>query len=1451
MNRFRENFRIKRKNIKIILEAITIVLLSMLLLNNHFVVKAIEEMNNTEETKESKLISNQEIEKYLELENGQTLLQEKISVEIENFKTKEYEIIKEKAPNIQNQFPVSIIVILNGEKLEKTLYTYNPEDGQIEITLRKDNNIENWGNEKEEYKIIYKYNDIDSEKEENITLNTEITTKLENENNELKDNKIKEIKLSKIGQNVSMLGKMTNEIYKGYMYENAEKETEFNEIYNIEISNIENINEIIIKNQDTYFIKENISTEERTQEDIINNNINENLYFKSTKILKENMLKILGDKGTITIKNENGDIISIINKDTQENEYGIIEILYNEKDAKKLEITTTAPIEEGNLKILNNKAILPNIGYSKEELREFTKLKQIISINENNYEIESNLLDTTIQADFNINKTELSTMLENQELEIKTILKSYNNTMDLYENPTIKIILPEEIEEINLKEEAKILYNEEISIGDIKINNNEVIIELKGTQNKYNEQAVEGTVIDLKLNLRLNKEATNAKKNIKMVIQNDNKEKELNKEISIISPKEIIALNNIKELEVETYGNEEISIVNLNREDKEKEININSEIINNSEKEISNVKIIGDFPTNGERAVKGDKIENNLNIFLKSKIELNKENCKIYYTEKSDATEDYNNIENGWQESIDELSNIKKYMIIIDKMEIDEKVEFNYKAIIPEKLDYNQQAVEGYKIIYKENDIQAEKVIESTYIKMTTGEGPVIESSLKGFIGKTEVTENSNIKAGEEVKYKINLKNVGTEETGTLKISLDVPEGMYYKEDKSKRKIEIDIDNIKANENTEKEIKLVVDEYLTENKNIESKINIKYKDSEKETNSIKYNIIPSEIIGKIEMITNTETTFIEGDIIEYKATIENNSDKNIENIKFKWNVPSFCKITAQAILGNDGWPEINFEPDKIIEIKNLEPKKSVKISLFVRIEEIKDNIGKISVSATITNEDNIYQLGETEDKIAYGVNNFEINMKANKENGFVKTGDEIIYTIKATNKNAIKSTPIIKDNISTNLNILEITINGEEPEENEVDIKSNNEIYITTEFEKEQSKTITIKTIVNKKESLEQDEKITNQAILITEKFKNIESNIISHIISRENENNNDENPDYKTYKINGIIWKDKNSNGELETNEERIEGIEVFLINIKDNQIQKDKDGKEIKTLTNSDGSYLLSEVPNGEYLIAFKYDNTKYKITTYKAKGVDDEKNSKAISKKMQINGTEDIYGVTDSIKVEKENISNINMGLIETEKFDLKLNKYVSKIIVENNKGKKIYNYDNTQLAKIEIDSKELYNSKLIVEYKIEVKNEGEVKGYVKNIVDYIPEGFTMNQNINKSWYQKDGKIYNKSLANKEINPGESQTIKLTLQKNLNNGEVKTYSNNAEILESYNELGIKDINSIEGNKNSEENDFSTATVIISIKTGKIIMYTTLTVLCMLIMVIGIIIIKKKVIE
>ena len=109
-------------------------------------------------------------------------------------------------------------------------------------------------------------------------------------------------------------------------------------------------------------------------------------------------------------------------------------------------------------------------------------------------------------------------------------------------------------------------------------------------------------------------------------------------------------------------------------------------------------------------------------------------------------------------------------MITIERMTKGEKIEFNYKTIIPENLEYNQKAIEGYKVIYEDKEIQSEKVIESTYIEMTTGKGPIVESDLKGFIGEKEIIETSEIKAGEGIKYKINLKNIGTEDSGEIKL---------------------------------------------------------------------------------------------------------------------------------------------------------------------------------------------------------------------------------------------------------------------------------------------------------------------------------------------------------------------------------------------------------------------------------------------------------------------------------------------------------------------------------------------------------------------------------------------------------------------------------------------------------------------------------------------------------
>ena len=53
----------------------------------------------------------------------------------------------------------------------------------------------------------------------------------------------------------------------------------------------------------------------------------------------------------------------------------------------------------------------------------------------------------------------------------------------------------------------------------------------------------------------------------------------------------------------------------------------------------------------------------------------------------------------------------------------------------------------------------------------------------------------------------------------------------------------------------------------------------------------------------------------------------------------------------------------------------------------------------------------------------------------------------------------------------------------------------------------------------------------------------------------------------------------------------------------------------------------------------------------------------------------------------------------------------------------------------------------------------------------------------------------------------------------------------NNNAEIYESYNEQGLQDIDSKAGNEIPTEDDMSNADIAVSIVTGKIVGYTTLT--------------------
>ena len=164
---------------------------------------------------------------------------------------------------------------------------------------------------------------------------------------------------------------------------------------------------------------------------------------------------------------------------------------------------------------------------------------------------------------------------------------------------------------------------------------------------------------------------------------------------------------------------------------------------------------------------------------------------------------------------------------------------------------------------------------------------------------------------------------------------------------------------------------------------------------------------------------------------------------------------------------------------------------------------------------------------------------------------------------------------------------------------------------------------------------------------------------------------------------------------------------------------------------------------------------------------------------------------------------------------------------------------------------MDAKKINGVNLIIEYKIAVTNNGEIGGYIRKIADYIPNGYEFNSQLNKDWYQTDGVLYNTSLTNEKIEAGDTKVLTLTLTKRMTENDTGSVINTAEIAETYNELGIDDINSVPGNKAQGEDDMSSAELIISIRTGKVIIYFAIIIMIILIIGAGVYLIKTKVLN
>lgn len=1405
------------------------------------VVRAFEEkaLTTTVNQEENEIVIQQEIEKYFRIHENGMLLQQKLTVEQKQEDCKkEYEKIETIAPSIQGKKPQSVIVLFENQKMEEP-YEYDKQTGLLKIETLHDQKLE-------EYKIIYHYEEMpDEEKEvkETIECMTKVSIKIVDQEEIQKEDK-KVVEIQEMGEAVSLTVENTKELYKGYLYEAKQNETKYMQNSNIEISSIENIAEIRMehKEENYTFYQEEVRQAFPT---------NQSVYYIKTQINKENMLKILGQDGIITIKDNNDTILYEITKDTEEDEKGNITVSYEKESVNHLVIVTSKPKTEGTLKIENQKGISANTTYQTEQLKLFQYLEETITANNSMQNTKMALIEPQTHIDLEINKEELSSMIENKDVEIKAILKANNNQDKLLKNPTIQIILPEEIETMKIQE-IQLLYEEELKIQNVYLEGKVLTISLEGEQTSYKEQSIEGAVVVMKADLQLNKKITNRIKEFGMTCTDDeNKVAEVKKEISLISPREMITVNTIENFGLETIGEEKQEEVGLEINSTAKELKIKSEIINNNGKEIKNVNIIGDMPTN-------NTTNHNLGATVTTPVTVEGKEVKVYYTNQENASENIEEPENGWTEDSSQIANAKKYLIQIEAMAIDEKVDFSYDISIPEGLDYNRKAQEGYKVLYTNSENEISNRVDSTYINLTTGKGPIVDGTLVAKVGQEKIENGGIVKAGEVVTYEITLTNTGTELAKDVVATMDAPENTTFQKEETGTTT---VSTLEVGESKVITYQVRVNDNLDTKTEIRSKAKITYDGFEKETEEIAYNIEPAKIVGEVDWVTNGETMLIGGDMVEYGACITNNTDTTQENLVLEWNLPEDCEIKLQAIkdeqTGLDKAPLL--ENSKTINLGTLEARKSIAIRLIVLIGNVEES-KNIFVSATVKQGEEIYRIGRTEERLVYTTTNYTRKLTANNENEYIKPGEEIVYAIEITNQNDPRIYQIegqehkisVKDTIPEGLTVLGVMINGEEQE---IDTTNPNEIFLSLSSNPGETKTITIRTIVDYKESQTTNETITNQATMITSNGTELETNSVSHIIDREEGTNGgeDEEPgnDTNSYKISGKVWIDENQDGEMGEEENFVQGIKVTLMDIKTNEYATNLQNQAIETTTNQEGAYTLSNIPEGEYLVVFEYDSSRYTLTQYQKEGVASSRNSKVVSKKLAVGNIEKTYGVTDIIKITNRSIANINMGLVKTQEFDFRLDKYISRIIVQTANSSNVYSYANTSLAKVELDAKKLTNTNITVEYKIKVSNVGQLDGYAKKIADYLPEGFSFNPQQNKDWYKQGENLYNVSLANEKIAVGEAKELTLLLTKNMTPDETGSYINTAEIMESYNEAGITDINSTPGNKVKGENDISEAELLVSIRTGKVLAYMMLLLSSVGIIAIGIYLIKSKVLD
>ena len=1355
------------------------------------------------------------------------------------------------APRINNIYPQ---VLVSADK-----FTHQEDQTNGKVILNKnieknDNNEYKWESENDVILLTYIYHNVDNNFYSNIqdvefrtstktVDNTQYPITQQSNSVTIPTDQYQEIKNVIIPTATS-----TPSINRGSIISNAGIETTLDVKYTLNIGYPQLTDTIVLKeNQNEY--SSSYST-------------------KSISISDDDIERILGNNGSVTVKFNVSNENFVITKSNNRT------ITVPTGDEIK-EISIEGPTDIGNLninmvKVLNSDAKTKLAGKTEIVGGATAINTKDGSTNSTSCQWETKIEEPTQKVRVESNFKTLSTIKKNEGMVLSVILES--NTVDdyLFKNPSIRITYPESIKTIS-NVTVNILGDELHEIGNpnttINNNNHTLVLNLTGAQTHYAESAVYGGIlIRISADYTLDRLAPTKDSTIQIETynQNTNEITTLQKGFRVVAPTQFIMQNkmdvtsptNVNGTSDKNYFKESRVTIEEDVEDvviplysNEKYIDVHGTIVNNQGEDVSNPIIIGNFPSKNSNSYSGAQFNGTFDTTVIAGIGVENENRKtdsnpngtyeVYYSKN--ANESVNS--SGWSTSV--LEDAKSYKIVfLNTFKNTERKDFIYRVKTPADMTYNQHAKETFDLLYPTGALSGEQysAFEAKPIGISTKPEAdfSVDISVKDYITNAEIRNGDMVDEGEYLNVRIAISNISNRKIKNVKAAIEVKQNLGEVKisddklvfDEFGEDIEEQISEINASEtkvinkilyvqalrkNQEEGINQEDDD--PENDYLYSSMNVKvYEGSELE---FKPQEFKNKIqIRKISCITTSpaekKDIGIEDTFAQY-FYVRNLTENKMQNIVINGTLPRGIDYDAEKIGGIDADNlEYSYNSDTReynIKIKELNPYYfTVRIPIFLKAADY----GTYDLKTKVTADGEEKNFNDIHITVAGKARNFEVSHTISTPTNELKDTDTFSFNITIKNHWDTRKVVVFKDRLDDNFVVQEYIIlqNGAEKSHH----RSINSIDYNFIMNPEDVAEIRIKCGL-KTQSKGTKINLTHMPEA-TCGGVNIAINPITISVTGTGAFVNNNNPVINgKYSISGTAWLDANNNGRREATEQRISNVRIKLIDNKTGKTFVDDSNKEKDMTTNNNGEYTFTNIPVGSYVVVAYYDSGKYGCGDYQSRDVADDLNNDFFETEFE--GS--VIGATDNIIVQNTSIYAIDLSLIPRNTFDMALDKSVTSVFVSTSTGKEANYKFNNELAKVEISNEKGVKYYFVIEYTLTVKNVGYIDGYAKTIIDYVPKGMTFVQEDNPGWYIKsDGYAYNNTLANTLIKTQNKVDVKLKLRKELTAEQTGIIKNSAELGDVYNSQGIEDINSKGANKDSSENDYSEALVVVALSTG-----------------------------